>query len=58
MVLTLASMSPLAFESPFEYGLVVVFLALGVGLYWLAPKNQSKEQNLRGMLGEYTKQLE
>lgn len=58
VVLTLASMSPLAFESPFEYGLVVVFLALGVGLYWLAPKNQSKEQNLRGMLGEYTKQLE
>lgn len=58
VALTLAPASPLAFQSPFEYGLVIVFLALGVVLYGLAPKNQSKEQSLKGMLGDYTKQIE
>src|SRR5699024_8410196 len=53
VLFTLIPASPIAFSSIFEYGIVLVFVALGIVLYWLAPKKATRDEELRYLLGDH-----
>lgn len=52
VVMTLVPASPISFQSPFEYGMLGLFIVLGVVLYFMAPRTMSRQDSLNLLLGE------
>lgn len=52
VVMTLIPASPISFQSPFEYGMLGLFLVLGVVLYFMAPRMMSRQESLDLLLGD------
>ncbi|MCG7439938.1 APC family permease [Corynebacterium freneyi] len=51
VVMTLVPASPIAFQSPFEYGMLIMFLLLGAALYFAAPRTLTRQESLDLLLG-------
>lgn len=49
---------PLSLKWPYEYAIIVVWLALGMLLYRLAPRSLSRPNALRALLGEHYDELD
>lgn len=52
VLMTLVPVSPISFQSPYEYGMLGVFIVLGVVLYFMAPRTMSRQESLDLLLGE------
>lgn len=57
VVAALVPTSPLALLWPYEYLILVAWIALGVLMYKLSPKRLTKEESLKALLGKYYHEL-
>ena len=53
VVAALVPTSPLALLWPYEYLILVAWIALGILMYKLSPKRLTKEESLKALLGKY-----
>ena len=57
VVAALVPTSPLALLWPYEYLILVAWIALGILMYKLSPKRLTKEESLKALLGKYYHEL-